>query len=328
MVTALNAAAHSFPVSLDPAVEVEGLSYAYGRRTVLRGVEFTVARGEIFGLLGPNGSGKTTVFRILATLLPAMRGSTRVFGLDAARHSRTIRWRTGVVFQSSGLDGKLTVVENLRHQGHLYALHGRRLRERIGEMLDRFGFRDRADDLVETLSGGLRRRVELAKGLLHHPDLLLLDEPSAGLDPGARRDLWDYLGELRREDGVTILLTTHILDEAEGCDRLGILDGGEIVALGTPDGLKEEIGGDVITVETPVPQKLRDRIRERLGGEPTVLNGTVRIHRQRGGAFIAELMEAFTAEIDAVTLGKPTLEDVFIQRTGHQFWENREPTER
>lgn len=311
-------------LSEQPPIEVKGLTHAYGARMALRGVDFFVRKGEIFGLLGPNGGGKTTVFRILSTLLPPTAGSARVFGLDVVRDSAAVRRRIGVVFQSPSLDRKLTVMENLGHQGHLYGLRGKLLRQRMGEMLGRVGLLDRSRDLVEKLSGGLQRRVEIAKGLLHGPDLLLLDEPSSGLDPGARRDLWQHLQELRQKQGLTVLLTTHFMEEAERCDRLGILHRGELVALDTPSELKQGIGGDVITLETEDPVRLRDQIQERFGGEPTVLNGMVRIESRPAGTgheLSARLVQAFPGQVSAVTIGKPHLEDVFIQRTGHRFWE-------
>ncbi len=302
-------------------IEADHLAHRYDEREALRGINFTVEAGEVFGLLGPNGGGKTTLFRILSTLLAPSSGSARVCGLDVAREPAEVRARIGVVFQSASLDGKLTTAENLRHQGHLYGLRGRELRERAEETLTRLGLADRANDLTETLSGGMRRRVELAKAFLHRPSVLLLDEPSTGLDPGARRDLWDYLMKLRDRDGATVVLTTHILEEAEGCDRLGILDRGEMVALDSPQGLKAQIGGDVVAAQCADPPRLSEQIRERFGGEPTVVGNTVRIERERGHEFITDLVEAFPGQISSVTLSKPTLEDVFIRRTGHHFWD-------
>jgi len=227
------------------SVDVEGLTHRYGERTALDGVSFSVRSGEVFGLVGPNGGGKTTLFKILSTALAPSSGSARVAGVDV--RDGAVRRRIGVVFQSPSLDGKLTVGENLLHHGHLYGLSGSGLKERIGEELTRFGLKDRMGDRVEKLSGGLQRRVELAKSLLHRPEVLLLDEPSTGLDPGARRDLWDALRGLK---GVTVLLTTHLLEEAERCDRMAILHKGKIVALGEPLTLRGEIGGDVVTVRS------------------------------------------------------------------------------
>jgi ABC-2 type transport system ATP-binding protein len=231
------------------------------------------------------------------------------------------RRRIAVVFQRPALDAQLTPMENLRHQGHLYGLAGGSLRDRSAELLDRFGVGDRADDRVKELSGGLRRRVELAKALLHRPRVLLLDEPTVGLDPGGRRELWRHARRLRSESGVAILVTTHLLDEAEDCDRVGILDRGELVALDTPANLKSAIQGDVISLESAEPEVLAGAIRTRFGAEGTVVDGTVRIERPDGAALVPRLAEAFPGVIRSITVGKPTLEDVFVQRTGHRFQE-------
>ncbi len=304
-----------------PAIEVEKLSRSFGDRPALQEVSFSVAAGEIFGLLGPNGGGKTTLFRILTTLLRASSGSARVFGDDVVRDRVAVRNRIGVVFQSPSVDLKLTVGENLRHQGHLYGLRGAALEKRMAEVLDRLGVSDRRHERVEKLSGGLRRRVEIAKGLLHRPALLLLDEPSSGLDAGVRRDLRAYLHQLRAQDGVTVCLTTHFMDEAESCDRLAILDRGRLVALGTPETLKSKIGGDVIVLEAREPERLRSEIQARFGNHINIVNGQVRLERPQGHRFVTDLVEAFPGQIEAVTVAKPTLEDVFIHETGHQFWE-------
>jgi ABC-2 type transport system ATP-binding protein len=224
------------------------------------------------------------------------------------RDTGALRSRLGVVFQAPSLDKKLTVRENLVHQGHLYCLAGGALR-------------DRAGDLVETLSGGLQRRVEIAKGLLHRPELLLLDEPSTGLDPGARIDLWQTLYRLRDQQGVTVLLTTHLMEEAERCDRVAIIDQGKIVAEGTPENLRAEIGGDVISARARNATSLGERIAQSLGVEVSVLNEEVRIEQPEGASFITRLVAAFPGEIDSVTLAKPTLEDVFIAKTGRRLSE-------
>jgi len=307
------------------AIEITGLSHSYDSRPALRDVSFSVAPGEIFGLLGPNGGGKTTLFRILTTLLEPTAGQARVFGRDVVREPLAVRQRIGVVFQAPSLDRKLTVAENLRHQGHLYGLRGRELQKRTADMLARLGLEERSAERVETLSGGLRRRVELAKGLLHSPELLLLDEPSSGLDAGARRDLRVYWRHLRDTDGVTVFLTTHLLDEAEACDRLAILDRGRLVALGSPEALKKKIGGDVLLLEAREPEELCRAIQARFGGAPVVLGGRVRLERPAAHKFVTELVEAFPGQIDAVTVAKPTLEDVFIRETGHRFWEEESP---
>jgi ABC-2 type transport system ATP-binding protein len=306
------------------AVEIADLEHRYGERRALAGLSLTIDRGEIFLFLGPNGGGKTTLFRLLSTLIPIQQGEARILGFDLRRQAQAVRERVGIVFQAPSLDKKLTVAENLMHQGHLYGLSGGGLQARQDEMLERLGLGDRRRDRVETLSGGLRRRVELAKGMLHRPRLLLLDEPSTGLDPGARSDLWDYLQQVRRDEGVTIVLTTHLLEEADKADRIAILSEGSLVALDTPDALKATVGGDSITIQTEEPESLAPAISERFGCPAAVLDGAVRLEQRDGHEWIARLVEAFPGRIDAITLGKPTLEDVFIDRTGHRFWRERE----
>ena len=309
----------------DPAgevvVQVEGLRHRYGDREALRGVSFDVRRGEIFGLLGPNGGGKTTLLHVLATLLEPTGGAARVAGADVVREPARVRRRIGVVFQSPSLDIHLTARENLRHHGHLFGLSGRPLAERVVAALERVGLEGRADERVKSLSGGLRRRLEVAKGLLHGPELLVLDEPTVGLDPGMRRELWDHLAELRERSRATVVISTHLMEEAERCDRVAILDRGELVALGTPAELKSEIRGDVIALEAEDPRRLAAAIAERFGAEAIVLDGLVRLERPDGAAFVPRLAEAFPGEIRSITVGKPTLEDVFVHRTGHRFWE-------
>jgi ABC-2 type transport system ATP-binding protein len=316
-------------VNIEPVIDVQDLRHTYPKGlAALQGVSFKVTSGEIFGLLGPNGGGKTTVFRILATLLTPSAGSARIFGYDVTQSAPYVRRSVGVVFQSQSLDKKLTVAENLRHQGHLYGLRGTTLRDRCKQLLAQFGLSDRAHHLIETLSGGMKRRVELAKGFLHRPKLLLLDEPSTGLDPAARLDFWHYLGELNTKEGVSILLTTHLMDEAEKCHRLGILEKGRLVALDSPESLKAKVGGDVIVLRAKDPQTLAVDIEKRFPGSVSVFENTVRIERPNGHEFIAELVEAFPGRIDAVTLSKPTLEDVFIHQTGHAFWSDNFPVTR
>lgn len=311
---------------MNDVVSITNLTHTYPAnggipgRQALKGISFSVQPGELFGLLGPNGGGKTTTFHILSTLFPPTGGQALIFGLDVRAVPDQVRRRLGVVFQAPSLDKKLTVWENVWHQGHLYGLQGEVLTQRMHDVLQRVGLLDRARDRVEVLSGGLRRRAEVAKGLLHHPGLLLLDEPSTGLDPGARHDLWEYLQELKQSEGMTIIVTTHLMEEAEKCDRVMILHEGSLVALGTPAALTQEIGGDVITVESSRPEQLSTQIQQKFGATVRVVDGSLRIERERGHEFIPELVSAFPGQITSVTLGKPTLEDVFIRQTGHRFW--------
>lgn len=300
-------------------VEVENLSYAYGPRRALAGVTFSISQGEVFGVLGPNGSGKTTLFKILSTLIPIDQATVNILDYELGSESRSIRRYLGVVFQHPSLDQKLTVTENLRHHAHLYGLWGKTLKQRIQEALDQFELTDRAHERVETLSGGLQRRAELAKATLHQPKLLLLDEPSTGLDPGARRNFRVYLASLQE---TTVVLTTHILEDAEACDRVGILNAGELVAIGTPDELKGRVSGDIVIVDSPVPEQLAPKISQRFGYATASIEGLLRIECHNGHELVRDVVAAFPTEIRSVRFGKPTLEDVFIKLTGHHFEED------
>jgi len=302
-------------------IEVAHVSHRYGDRLALDDLSLEVQPGELFAFLGPNGSGKTTLFRLLSTLIPLQDGEVRIAGLDIGTAQRQVRALMGVVFQAPSVDGKLTVQENLRHQAALYGLSGRLLREREEELLGSLSLADRRRDLVETLSGGLRRRVELAKGMLHHPRLLVLDEPTTGLDPAARSDLWQYLRRLRERQEVTVVLTSHLLEEADRADHIAILHRGRLVALDSPEALQSQVGGDSITIKTSDREGLAHDIRERFELLVTVLTGSVRLETPAGHEWIPRLVEAFGDRIEAITLSGPTLEDVFIDRTGHRFWE-------
>jgi len=297
-------------------IRVENLTHKYGDRAALNGISFEVRKGEIFGLLGPNGGGKSTLFRVLSTMMAPTSGSAEVAGIDVARDPGAVRRIAGVVFQTQSLDKALTVEENLRAQGHLHGLSGAELRRRMDGAMERLGLADRRKDLVESLSGGLKRRVEIGKALLHKPEVLLMDEASTGLDPAARRELSKHVEMLRETEGVTILLTTHILEEAERCDRLALLHQGNIVAQGTPRELRSNIGGDVVVLEACDTEALVAGIRERFGVKPVVADGHVRIEIANGHRFITEVVEAFPGAIDSVGLHKPTLEDVFVRETG------------
>lgn len=303
----------------NPAIEIDALSHRYPKADApaLDGVSLNVTPGEVFAILGPNGGGKTTLFRILATMLRPTSGSAALFGRDVVREAQAVRRQLGVVFQSPSLDAKLTARENLHHHGRLYGLGGGDLRQRIDEGLSRFKLADRANEAVERFSGGMRRRVELAKAMLHHPTLLLLDEPATGLDPAARRDLWERLTELRDERGVTIALTTHLMDEADRCDRLAILDRGRLQAVDAPAALKARIGGHVITVQANGgAETLAGRIADRFAVSPVVSDQTIRWEQPDGPEAVAALGAAFGDHIHSITVGQPTLEDVFLDLTG------------
>ena len=297
-------------------IAVQNLTHRYGDRVALSAVSFEVKAGEIFGLLGPNGGGKSSLFRILSTMMVPTEGRAEIAGHDVARDPASVRRAVGVVFQTQSLDKALTVEENLRAQGHLHGLSGTLLRERMGTAMQRLGLGDRRKDLVETLSGGLRRRVEIAKALLHKPKVLLMDEASTGLDPAARRELSQHIEDLRKHEGVTILLTTHILVEADRCDRLVLLHEGKIVAQGSPAELRARIGGDVVVLESGEAESLAAGIRQRMGATATARDGRVVVEIANGHRFIAEVVEAFPGSVDSVGLHKPSLEDVFVRETG------------
>ncbi|TFE71284.1 multidrug ABC transporter ATP-binding protein [Methylacidiphilum caldifontis] len=305
-------------------VEVKNLSFSYGDRQALDGVSFEVEEGTIAGILGPNGSGKTTLFRILSTLLPLTSGSVKLSGFSYPQEGSSARSVLGIVFQSPSLDKKLTVEENLLHQGHLYNLRGKELRQRIDELLELFHLSERKKDLVETLSGGLQRRVEVAKGILHRPEILILDEPSTGIDPAARREIWNYLFTLRNELRLTILVTTHLMEEAERCDKVLILDKGKVVCWDSPDRLRSLIPGLILTVHSSYIELLEKEILS-LGRTPIKVNGALHVELRKGEnnqslfEFAADLLERYHHHISALTISKPSLEDVFLHLTGHQF---------
>jgi len=323
-VTAASDSSSSLEAS--PPLQLKGLSRSYGERAALDGVTLTVRPGELFGLLGPNGSGKTTLFRVVSTLIAPSAGSARVLGHELPSESIAVRRGIGVVFQSTSLDVHLTVRENLVHQGHLYGLRGATLATAVSRELDRVGMAERARDRVGELSGGQKRRVELAKGLLHGPRLLLLDEPTNGLDPAARRDLWDHLSALRGE-GVASLVTTHLMEEAERCDRVAILDRGQLVALGSPHELRSALPGEVVTVEPRAADRvdaLRDALAAALDMDAKAVGGVVRLRTTTaanvsGADLVTRILADFDADVASVSVGRPTLEDVFLERTGRAF---------
>lgn len=300
------------------AVEVHEVAHSYGEQPALRGVSLQIEPGERFALLGPNGSGKTTLFRVLTGLLRPDAGAARIFGNDPASDPLRARRALGVVFQQPALDGALTVAENLRFHGALYGLGGASLAARIGEMLDVFGLTDRASARVQTLSGGLARRADLARGLLHAPRLLLLDEPTTGLDPAARRAFWDRLDEHGRAEGTTYLVATHLLGEADVCDRVGVLHEGRLAALGEPGGLKNALGAVSLRLRANTPEDA-SALAETLRAEHRDAHASgSEVHvRDARAEDLADIYARHTDRIAEATVRAPSLEDVFMAHTGH-----------
>ena len=300
------------------AVDIQHLTHNYGQRVALADLSLQVAPGEVFGLLGPNGSGKTTLFRILSTVILPPAGAVKVFGRDVATEQAAVRSLIGVVFQSPSLDKQLTARENLVHHGHLYGLKGSDLKRRVDETLAAFKLADRGRERVSTFSGGMRRRVEVAMGLLHRPKLLLMDEPSTGLDPAARIDLWSIIADLRQQ-GVSVLVTTHLMEEADQCDRLAILEEGKLLACDTPDALKSSVGGDVVSMTSRDPERLRQTLSDQLQLAARLMDRTVRIEMADAHLAVPKIIEAAPGLVDSIAVGKPTLQDVFIKLTGRSL---------
>lgn len=302
-----------------PLIEIENVYFSYGEKEALSGVSFQIMPGELFCVVGPNGGGKSTTFKILSTLLQPKSGQVLFWGVDGAKKANEVRPHLGVVFQSPALDKKLTVEENLFYHGKLYGIRGKELREKTSRLLERFSLKERSKEKVEKLSGGLKRRVEIAKALLTSPRLLILDEPTTGLDPVARKDVWDHLHTLRKEEGLTVLFTTHLMDEAESAQKTLFLDQGKVVVAGSPSELKSQMGGDVISLKTREPVRLQDEIQKKFSVSVKRVDEELRIEKADGAQFIPTLVESFPHQILSVTLGKPTLEDLFIHLTGRRF---------
>lgn len=307
-------------------LRVEALSHRYpGQQNgtaALRDISFRIESQRRFAFLGPNGSGKTTLFKILSTLLSASSGRVKMLGFDLEKDRESLQKKIGVVFQKPSLDPQLTCEENLRHHGQLFGMAGQELEVAIKACLRQVKLLERSTQQVKILSGGLQRRLEIAKALLPKPQLLILDEPTVGLDPGLRRDLWSHLNKLCEEEGVAILYTTHLTEEADLADQVAILDQGQLIASGTPAELKARIGGDILRIKTEDPSGLCSKMQEKFGGNPKIVGAMVHLERQAAHAFLPELVEAFPGEILEASFSHPTLEDVFIHETGRRFtWE-------
>jgi|688.fasta_scaffold09223_1 ABC-2 type transport system ATP-binding protein len=306
------------PVSV-PALTIDRVTHRYGNAVALSELSFDVPANRIFGLLGPNGSGKSTLFRLISTLVPVQSGSIQLLGMDVMAERNRVRESLGVVFQSPSLDRKLTVRENMECQAALYGISGQKRADRIEALAKLMGISDRLNERCERLSGGLKRRAELAKGLLHQPRVLILDEPSTGLDPTARLDLWRALVELRDRWETSVLLTTHLLEEADKCDCLAILDNGKLVALDSPDNLRRATGETVISVMTDEPELVAGVLKSRFGWDPKTLDHQVRVVIDDPGIAIADILQTLAGNSLSITIGRPGLEDVFIRKTGIPF---------
>jgi ABC-2 type transport system ATP-binding protein len=299
-----------------PAVSVRGLVKRYGEVEAVRGVDFDIAHGETFGFLGPNGAGKSTTIRILCTLAQPTAGAAEVAGHDVTRDRDEVRRNIGLVFQETTLDDYLTAEQNLRFHAELYAVPRDVVGGRLDEVLALVGLEDRRGDLVQTFSGGMKRRLEIARGLLHSPRVLFLDEPTVGLDPQTRNSIWQYLNELRRREDITVFLTTHYMDEAENCDRIAIMDHGRIVAIDTPDALKAAVGKDRVQIHTADDEATIAALREHFGIQAGVHEGAVTFAVADGEQFVPRLFAELGVPIRSVNVARPTLDDVFLAHTG------------
>jgi len=298
-------------------LRLEGLTRRFGERVAVDGLTVDVARGEVFGFLGPNGAGKSTTFHLLTGLLAPDAGRVLLDGRPAPPTDGRVRQRLGVVFQDPSLDDKLTALENLKLGAALYGLSGKRAEVRIAELLALVELADRAKEPVERYSGGMKRRLEIARVLLHEPEILVMDEPSRGIDAPTQRRIWEQLLELKRQRRMTILLTTHAPDEAEYCDRIAVLDHGRVIACDTPDVLRSQVGGDVVTLEGDDAEALANEVRAKFSLEARVVEGAVVIETPKGHELIPRLVEALPpGRLRAVAMRRPTLADVFVHLTG------------
>src|ERR1700730_292437 len=302
--------------SSEAVIQANGLVKRYKALGAVRGIDLEVRHGEIFGFLGPNGAGKSTTISILCTLLVPTAGTAKVAGIDVVQDPARVRQRIGLVFQDPSLDDQLTGRENLEFHAWIYSVPASERGKRIDEMLALLQPTERAGSQVRTYSGGMKRRLEIARGMLHQPQVLFLDEPTLGLDPQTRQSIWNHLNELRDKKGITIFMTTHYMDEAEFCDRIGIIDRGKIVALGTPDELKAMVGGDVVTITSSRPDEAAAEITKMLGTTPIRDNGSLRMEVPDAKVFVPRLVRELEAPVDTVTLRRPSLDDVFLKLTG------------
>ena len=299
-----------------PAIRVRDLRKQFAGVEAVRGVSFEVPPGEMFAFLGPNGAGKTTTINMLCTLTRPSGGQAWISGFDVASQHAQVRRHIGLVFQESTLDEYLTAEENLRFHAELYGVPKAQLRPRMQQVLEMVGLWDRHRNLVRTFSGGMKRRLEIARGLLHSPRVLFLDEPTVGLDPQTRAHIWDYIRELKRREAITMFLTSHYMDEAENCDRMAIIDEGKIVAIDTPSALKASVGQDRVEIRTGDDGAAITALKEHFGLEATKVEGVVRVYVPGGEEFVPRLFAELGVAIRAVSVARPTLDDVFMNYTG------------
>jgi ABC-2 type transport system ATP-binding protein len=299
-----------------PVVEVNGLVKRFKDFTAVDGISFSVNKGEIFGFLGPNGAGKSTTIKMLSTLLSPTAGTATLAGFDVVRQKSQVRQNIGMVFQDQSLDENLTAMENLQFHAMMYNVPGHVFKERVEQVLRMVDLADRRDAMVKTYSGGMKRRLEIARGLLHHPTVLFLDEPTVGLDPQTRSSIWQHVLKLRDEYGITVFMTTHYLDEAENCDRIAIIDHGKIQALDTPAGLKRMVGGDVVRLNTTDNERLKGEIAERYRAEVVVIKDGLQLQVTDGSSFVPRIVSDFPGQITSISVHTPTLDDVFLKLTG------------
>jgi ABC-2 type transport system ATP-binding protein len=304
------------PAYSSPAIEVRDLTKSFGDVEAVRGVSFTVTPGEVFGFLGPNGAGKSTTINMLCTLVKPTTGSAHVAGHDVTRERDDVRRHIGLVFQDPTLDGYLTAEQNLRLHAELYGIDHAVIPARMRQMLEMVDLWERRDAPVLTFSGGMRRRLEIARGLMHSPRVLFLDEPTIGLDPQTRSSIWRYIRALQQTEETTIFMTTHYMDEAEFCDRIAIMDRGEIVVLDTPEALKAAVGADRVMIRTTDDDAALAALAERFEIEATVAEGAVTFFVPSGEAFVPRLFAELGVPITAVNVSRPTLDDVFMNYTG------------
>lgn len=302
-------------------VDIDGLSLSYGDRKALAGISFRVEDGSLFGLLGPNGGGKTTLLRILATLLKPDGGSARVDGIDVVADPQSVRHRLGIVFQDPSLDEELTLEENLRTHAALYALGRSDAARRMAELLPLFGLHGRMNARVSTFSGGLKRRADIVRGLMHAPPVLLLDEPTTGLDPAARQAFWEMLELARRRERTTVIVATHVMEEAERCDRLVILDRGSVVASGSPSELTHEIGEEMLWLETDDPSELLRQIHARFDVNARQAGSRIQVSSPDAHELLGALYDTCAPLIRSATVRRPSLEDVFMVHAGRRLEE-------